>query len=257
MVKGACLRLLALGLPLLLAGCFNDQGAREVQTALRAVADAWESKDVERYLAGWTDRALAETFDATREEAREYLRQSIGDQVYVFRAISNVKINGASASADVDIVEGLLLKPSRFSLIKEDGAWKIDAEEHLVPAIPSGVRAVELQLAEFAFVFEPSTIAGGNIAFKVENVGRQPHEVALVKVPADLDVQQALRSPEPPPGIEDIGYIVLEHTGDRMNMVFTRPLSPGHYLMVCFLPDTEGDGQPHAFKGMWAQFVIR
>ena len=114
-----------------------------------------------------------------------------------------------------------------------------------------------MKLTEFAFVYDPALITSGHIAFRVENVGKQPHEVALVKVPAGLDVQQALRSPEPPPGIEDIGFILLQHTGETMNMVFTQALAPGRYLMVCFLPDTEGDGQPHALKGMVSEFTIQ
>jgi len=255
--RNVLLLLLALALPLLVWGCISDNDAREVEDALRAVADAWQNKDTEKYLAGWTDKGLREAFDVTRAEAKEFLRESIGDQLYVFRAISNVKVTGESATAEAQIVEGLLLKPSRFSLIKESGAWKIDREEHLVPAIPSGVTVVDLKLTEFAFVYDPALITSGHIAFRVENVGKQPHEVALVKVPAGLDVQQALRSPEPPPGIEDIGFILLQHTGETMNMVFTQALAPGRYLMVCFLPDTEGDGQPHALKGMVSEFTIQ
>lgn len=257
MKRNFSLLLLAVALPLLVGGCISDNSTREVEDALSAVADAWQNKDIEKYLAGWTDNGLKETFDVTREEAKEFLKESIGDQLYVFRAISNVNVTGESATAEAQIAEGLLLKPSRFSLIKQSGAWKIDREEHLSPAIPSGVTVVDLKLTEFAFVYDPALITNGNVAFRVENVGKQPHEVALVKVPADLDVQQALRSPEPPPGIEDVGFILLQHTGDTMNMVFTQTLAPGRYLMVCFLPDTEGDGQPHALKGMWAEFVIR
>lgn len=46
--------------------------------------------------------------------------------------------------------------------------------------------------------------------------------------------------------------------GDTTNIVFTKPLAPGRYLLACFVPDeTEGEnGTPHALKGMYKEFTI-
>ena len=42
--------------------------------------------------------------------------------------------------------------------------------------------------------------------------------------------------------------------GDTRNIVFTDSLPDGRYVMLCFLPDT--DGAPHVSKGMWKEFRV-
>jgi hypothetical protein len=40
-------------------------------------------------------------------------------------------------------------------------------------------------------------------------------------------------------------------------MVLEKDVTPGRYVMICFMPDTEGDGTPHAFMGMTADFTLK
>ena len=40
------------------------------------------------------------------------------------RNISNVDISGDTATADVELVFGMLLQPERDSFVKEGGVWK-------------------------------------------------------------------------------------------------------------------------------------
>jgi hypothetical protein len=66
-----------------------------------------------------------------------------------------------------------------------------------------------------------------------------------------------LASPTLPTGVEFIGAVFAEEPGDDTNMVFTQPLEPGHYIMVCFLPDVnDPEETPHALKGMLSDFNI-
>lgn len=128
--------------------------------------------------------------------------------------------------------------------------------EHLSPEIPSGVTAIDLSMSEFAFSFDASAVTSDQtIAFSVENVGEQPHEIGLARVPADFDLQAALQSEEEPPGIEEIGFLDPQDPGATANLVFTEPLEPGRYVMVCFIEDP-ATGQPHALLGMFSDFTI-
>ena len=248
--------LLVIGLvtALALGACGGDDEKGEVEAAVRAVANAWNQRDVEGLLARGTDEWLQEEFEGTREELRQFLPEFMGEPTFTVRKISNTKVTGDTATTEVDLAFGIGIELTRFSMVKQGDVWKISGEEDLSPAIPSGVTAVDVKLFDFAFGYDPAAAAGGDVAFRLENVGQQKHEFAIVKAPEGKSLPELLEAPEE---LELVAQAEVE-PGKQQNLVLTEALAPGRYAVVCFLPDVnDPEGTPHAFKGMVSEFTVR
>ena len=230
--------------------------ASSVEAALRAAADNWNKKNVEAFLAGWTDKALQGEFDETRAELRNDLPMFIGEPLITVRSITNVVTTGNTASLKAELIFGTAIDTSNFTFVLEGGTWKIDSEVHVPTPIPAGVSTVDLRLQEFAFVYDRNAVAGGNVAFNISNVGQQMHEVLLAKLDPNLNLQQAIMNPDgpPPPGFDVLAHAGPWPPGERTTLVFTQPLAAGRYAFLCFVPDA--DGTPHALKGMISEFTV-
>lgn len=90
----------------------------------------------------------------------------------------------------------------------------------------------------------------------VKNDGTQWHELEIArllpgKTPADL-AAWAEKMAGPPPA-NFIGGISPLSPGKENEL--TLALTPGHYVMLCFLPDVK-DGKPHTAHGMVRDFII-
>lgn len=232
----------------------GDQAKAEVEAAVRAVADAWNGKDVDAFLAAVTDKFLQDEFETSREQAEQELPEDIGEPPITLGEFSNTEVSGGTAATEADFFFAKGGGHNRFSLIREDDVWKLDETQPIAGEIPDGVTAVDLALTEYKFNFDEAAITDGNIAFNVSNIGGEQHVVDLAKIPEDLDIEQALQSEEEPPGIEPIGYIDPIDPGGETTMVFTEALEPGRYAMICWVE--AADGEPHFAKGMWAEFTV-
>ena len=96
--------------------------------------------------------------------------------------------------------------------------------------MPEGVTLVHVDLNEFAFGFNTNDIEDGNVAFEASNVGTQEHELAVVAIPADADVEglleQFLASEDGEvPGATFIGQTDVA-PGETSNLVLLDPLAP-------------------------------
>ena|GEM_PF-2418470 len=247
---------LVLGLVASAAACEEGGEEGDIEDTIRAAIDAWNAQDVEGFLAAVTDKGLQETFGATREEAEQFLPEFFETTPATVRRVSNVEVSGNTATAEVEYAFGIVVDLERDSFIKEGNVWKLDGSQDLIPEIPSDVTPIDLGMSEFAFSLDPSAITSENpIAFRATNGGQQEHELQFVRVPADFDLQAALRSEEEPPGIENIGFLEPVEPGEETNMVFTQPLEPGRYVGVCFVEDPQ-TGQEHALLGMFFDFTV-
>ena len=227
----------------------------DIGAAVQAAADAWNDSDVEGFLVHFTDDWILEEFEATREGATAELAQFVGSPALEPGELTDIQVTGETATADAnEFAFGALVAPKRMAFIKEADGWLIDHEEELTAAIPDGVTAVELKLLEYSFEFDASTITDSNFAFKVSNIGADQHELVLIRVPEDLDIEVALLSTEQPAGIEDVGIGGPWDPGTETAVVFAEPLRPGRYAMLCFIEDASG--VPHAVLGMISEFTI-
>ena len=241
--------------------------AAAIEKTVRDAVAAWNAKDAAAFLPFFTDKGVSEIFGggepATREEIAAELPGFIGDPPIELRELTGTA-SGDAGSADVLRVMDPFLEQIRHAMVRQAGAWKIDGEDYVdVKNVPSGTTMINVDESEFAFGVAPADITSANakgpIGFDIKNVGSQPHELVLVKLPAEGDVQTLLKTEGDVPGLDFVGVTddIAPGASNRA-FVLVKPLEAGRYALVCFLPDTtEGpEGTPHAFKGMVNEFRI-
>jgi uncharacterized cupredoxin-like copper-binding protein len=114
---------------------------------------------------------------------------------------------------------------------------------------PAPVATTEIHLTEFSF--SPTTLAAGTHTIKVINDGKQTHEIALTRLNDGATAESFLAAlapgaKGPPPG-RPMGGNGAISPGQSNYLTVT--LTPGTYLLLCFVPDPS-DGAPHIMKGM-------
>ncbi len=114
---------------------------------------------------------------------------------------------------------------------------------------------ITVALRDYGFVLSGSP-APGHRVIEVRNNGDQTHEVELVRLAPGKSVHDVLAWVEkpvgPPPGLPLGGVSPLARGGVAS---FEADLAPGHYGMICFLPDAK-DGKPHHEHGMIQEFGV-
>jgi hypothetical protein len=115
---------------------------------------------------------------------------------------------------------------------------------------------VTVTLQDYGFE-ESRPITAGTHEVIVENGAAQWHEIELVqllpgKTPADL--MAWTRKMDGPPPARFIGGVAPLAPGQQNELSLA--LAPGHYVMLCFLPDAK-DGKPHFAHGMVHDFVVK
>jgi plastocyanin len=108
------------------------------------------------------------------------------------------------------------------------------------------------------FAFDAPEIHAGGQTLRVVNQGRQPHEMAIARVPDDVTPEQiaaALQSPEAPPfPMENLSGMQALSAG--LSGWVTVDFTPGTYVLLCFVPDA-ATGLPHVALGMYAVVTVR
>lgn len=116
---------------------------------------------------------------------------------------------------------------------------------------------VAITMTDFAFgVSQP--IAAGTHTLHVKNMGKQPHEIVVVKLNDGKSVKDfgaafAPGASGPPPGQAMGGLVGIEEGGTGY---FTGQFEPGRYGLICFFPDS-ATGAPHFTKGMVLDFTVK
>ena len=105
-----------------------------------------------------------------------------------------------------------------------------------------------LALKDYEFQFSEGFGGAGQLV--VENAGPQAHELAIYRLDEGTTVADAaayLQAPEGTPPYTSVTGIAPMNAGQRN--LLTVDLTPGQYMLICFLPDVS-DGAPHYTKGM-------
>jgi len=115
---------------------------------------------------------------------------------------------------------------------------------------------VTMKLVDYNYELS-SPIHAGTRTIRVQNVGKQHHEVELVQLAPSATVADFMKWMEkmegPPPG-KPLGGVAGMEPG--MSEYFRADFTPGNYALICFLPDA-GDGKPHFAHGMIQQTMVR
>ena len=114
--------------------------------------------------------------------------------------------------------------------------------------------SLAFQLADYAFRITGPLTAGRRV-IRIENVGTEPHEVALLRLgPGKTmeDFQAWMRDPQGPPPGNSVGGV--SSLAPRLEAYFEVDLTAGDYVVLCFV--TAPDGRSHVEHGMIQQVRI-
>ena len=128
---------------------------------------------------------------------------------------------------------------------------------------PAAEPNADVTITESDYKFDiPANITAGNHTFKIVNSGPQPHEVEIIRLAPGKTMKDfgefmakayADKVDGPPPG-DGLGGITAMIPGGTE--YFTANMTPGNYVMICFVPDMK-DGKPHADHGMVKEFTVK
>jgi hypothetical protein len=262
------LPLLALAVVLALAAaCGNDDDddangdAAEVENVARRVMEADPSvqAEAEYAFAHVTDNFIDQITGMTRAECEADPVECMGEPPEEVR-VDSVSVDGDNATANVVIIEAFGPEiPLVLHLVREDGVWKVDDFSFGEVEIPEGVDRIEVIGRDYRF--EHGDIPHGNVAFSLDNRGEEDHEIVLVRVTEDFDVDSLLEGEpddgaddELPPGVEEFIGFTYARPGETANLVPDGELAAGRYMMLCFIPTAED--VPHVALGMHSEFTI-
>lgn len=243
---------------ILTVSCTGPTTDREaLEAMLDTAAKASTDGDVAGYAAVFTDAALEEDFGLPREDFLAMPADEFAEPISI-TSIEALEIDGDSAEADVTVAfgDGGSLFKARMYFTKVDGEWLFahgPGYEPLPVAVPTGVTAVEIDMADFAYVLGDTTLAAPQ-AFQFTNVGDQEHEAILVQMLNGITVDEVLRSVDQPDDAKHMGW-TFAAVGEGSTMVFADPLPEGRYALFCFVQDPQSE-MPHAEIGMTAEFTV-
>jgi hypothetical protein len=242
-------------------GGHHEVGAakKEIEEAVRETFAAWEKRDLDRFVAGWTDEGfrgkkvfrLLVRREFYKDEAKVFLGESLGIGGRPFFPlkvgnISNIQILGEMvnrASVDLELTEGFLKAPRRLTMIKRklvDDYWKIDKEELLPSTVPNGFAVVDVKMTEYGFDFNKDAMRR-NTVINLVNLGKIPHEMLIFyREPSGAERRVVRGAWRMPPGVAET--LIIEG------------LPSGSYAMVCCAIDP--DHVAHCDKGMRVEFAI-
>jgi hypothetical protein len=100
-------------------------------------------------------------------------------------------------------------------------------------------------------------ITPGHHTIRVQNQASQAHEVVVVKLAPGKSAQDFVQWVGTDRTGEEPGDILGGVTGISKGEVnvFEMDFEPGHYALLCFVPDA-GDGMPHFMHGMMQEFDV-
>lgn len=118
------------------------------------------------------------------------------------------------------------------------------------PPLPDEPATVEVELDEYAFTYQPP-IPSGRVVFEVRNRGDELHQLVLVRLPDEADLDELLDSPTPR-ALPPVYTVPAREPGGSAS--FAVDLTPGRYGLLCFVE--ADDGAQHHEKGMVSQFKV-
>lgn len=124
------------------------------------------------------------------------------------------------------------------------------------PAAPAPTADVTITAVDFAYA--PSApLTAGHHEIKFVNNGTQPHELEILRLGEGKTVDDLVawgQAAEGPPPGSSLGGVAPMMPGE---VAYTPvDLTPGNYVMLCFVPDPTKNNMPHLAEGMMVPFTI-
>jgi hypothetical protein len=122
----------------------------------------------------------------------------------------------------------------------------------------NGATGVTVELNEFAVTVDPDSVAAGERAFSVENIGAEVHEFVVVKTNLPEEGLPTLDDgsfDEEGAGVEVVDEIEDIASGDTQEL--TVAMEAGEYVLLCNLVEEEGgEAESHFAEGMHTGFTV-
>ena len=172
-------------------------------------------------------------------------------------------VPGASADATLTLEAGNYILLCFVPSPGETAPHVMKGMLHALKVLPGKSTAAEpvadvtVTLADYGFTVDKALTAGHH-EVKVVNTAAQTHEVVLMelmpgKTIGDMEKwidKDMMKGAPPGRPIGGMSNIDKGRTGS-----FPVDLHPGHYGMICFVPDAK-DGKPHAMHGMTKELEV-
>ena len=115
---------------------------------------------------------------------------------------------------------------------------------------------VHLAMVDFGFGL-PAFLPAGPQVWHLENVSDQWHETIIIPLPEDISSIADVRAAMAAGDERDIAPAFFWGAMSSGKEVWvTIDLEPGNYIVLCFLPDVNGDFSPHVAHGMMQIFTV-
>lgn len=259
----------------LFGGCANDGAPNEeVEDVVRASVRAENTKDIDAFLALWTDKGLkAYDVGSRKELADEKSEQAEGFGEEQFRIVqfasTDVREGKATTSLDLTATKGHFahaLYRLQFELATKDGNWMLDGFKFVgSPPASKGTEVLDIKALEYGFVLRKGR-SSGDITIKFSNIGKQQHELTFFEGPDGVNIKTAKKALENLDGgtLDNLpkGYkadhLSFSEPGESLDVTFAEPLASGTYVFACYVPDggfndkgpVNPKGKPHIQLGM-------
>jgi len=123
-----------------------------------------------------------------------------------------------------------------------------------VPA-PAGPADLTINLSNYKFELSDS-LTGGSKTIDVVVAPGQPHELAILRLLPGKTMDDFMKwgtTYQGPVPVSVVGGTTAAVAGIHQRI--TVDLTPGQYILICFVPDA-ADGKPHFMKGMMRTFTV-
>ncbi|HEY7627370.1 MAG TPA: hypothetical protein VH761_09895, partial [Ilumatobacteraceae bacterium] len=232
-----------------------------VEATLRAARDDLSTGDVAGFMESWTDNGLQQVFHEAGEAFIANSGYYVGARQYVLGASSAPVVVGDTATAVAPLFFRLLGVVREFTLIKVDGAWKIDSAAMTTTDVDN---AIDIAFGESSIGFDSSAITEDTAALQVRNPTTRRHELNVLTAPPELDIAAFFEHPEDAPpvpegmsmpeGFDFVGGVVDIEPGMTLTVLFSQSLPPARYAMFCNSEDG-ATAEPHSKRGEFLEFT--
>ena len=198
------------------------------------------------------DFPSAEQLEGLRDAAPEEISDEVDLVVEAFlQGIEDGDPGAAFADPEVEEAFGPIETFEEETCgLEGDEADDEPEQDASVTELDPDAAQVAVSATDYAFEFGAPT--AGPTSFTMTNDGDETHVMLLAKVAEGSSVEEVLEA-EDTEGLTDVELVSDSATpGDEA--VLTADLTPGDWVMVCFLPDA--DGTPHYELGMVSDFTI-
>jgi hypothetical protein len=149
------------------------------------------------------------------------------------------------------------------AVVVDDGAYDEGPDKTVTVPVTSGPSVgsapkTKGSITTHQYGFITQGLTAGKKTYAIHNGGTQLHFIDISYIEpghSDQEVTDLFNSDANPPSwVHDVAYSDVQSPGQTTDITLNLKAG-GHYLFVCFMPDTS-TGAPHAFMGMVKQVHI-